>query len=126
MPTTSNTTVLTRADVDVQIIWSDASVIRSDPNNPIRIEGRVLEVGGSSEIVSNVDVTLGWEGQPRPSTISWDESTGHFVIEAPALDYYRAGYLEMTIEVAPPVSSYLNEGSLESHHTHAGPSHLPV
>jgi hypothetical protein len=111
LPTTSNTAVLTRADVDVQIIWSDASVIRSDPNNPIRIEGRVLEVGGSSEIVSNVDVTLGWEGQSRPSTISWDESTGHFVIEAPALDYYRTGYLEMTIGVAPPVSSYLNEGS---------------
>lgn len=115
LPTTSNTTVLARADVDVQIIWSDASVIRSDPNNPIKIEGRVLEVGGSSEIVSNVDVTLGWEGQPQPSTISWDESTGHFVIEAPALDYYRAGYLEMTIEVTPPVSSYLNEGS--SNHT---------
>ena len=37
------------------------------------------------------------------------------MIEAPALDYYRAGYLEMTIEVAPPVSSYLNEGS--SNHT---------
>ena len=55
-------------------------------------------------------------GEPRPSTISWDESTGHFVIEAPALDYYRAGYLEMTIEVAPPVSSYLNEGA-RSHHT---------
>ena len=111
LPTTSNTTVLTRANVDVQIIWSDASVIRSDPNNPIKIEGRVLEVGGSSEIVSNVDVTLGWEGQSRPSTISWDQSTGHFVIEAPALDYYRTGYLEMTIGVAPPVSTYLNEGS---------------
>ena len=110
LPTTAKSTVLARADIDVQIIWSDASVIRSDPNNPIRIEGRVLEVGGSSEIVSNVDVTLGWEGQPRPSTISWDESTGHFVVEAPALEFYRAGNLEMTIEISPPVSSYFNEG----------------
>ena len=115
LPTITNTTVLARADVDVQILWSDASVIRSDANNPIRIEGRVLEVGGSSEIVSNIDLTLAWEGQPQPSTISWDESTGHFVIEAPALDYYRPGYLEMTIEAAPPASSYLNDGS--SNHT---------
>ena len=63
LPAIANSSVLVRANIDVQVIWSDASVIRSDQNNPIRIEGRIVEVGGDSEIVSDIEVKLGWNGQ---------------------------------------------------------------
>ena len=66
LPAIANSSVLVRANIDVQVIWSDASVIRSDQNNPIMIEGRVVEVGGDSEIVSEIEVTLSWNGQSRP------------------------------------------------------------
>lgn len=111
LPTIANSSVLVRANIDVQVIWSDASVIRSDQNNPIRIEGRIVEVGGDSEIVSDIEVTLSWNGQSRPASVTWDEVTGHFEIEAPSLEFYPPGDLEMTIAAAPPTPSYLNEGS---------------
>ena len=100
-----------RANIDVQVIWSDASVIRSDQNNPIRIEGRIVEVGGDSEIVSDIEVKLSWNGQSRPASVTWDEVTGHFEIEAPSLEFYPPGDLVMTITATPPTPSYLNEGS---------------
>ena len=112
LPSSTATPVIVRANLEVQVIWSDASVIRSDPNNPIIMEGRAIEVGGDSEIVSQIDVTLSWNGQARPATVNWDEATGHFEIDAPSLEFYPAGDLEMTITASPEAATYLNEGSV--------------
>ena len=112
LPATANSSVIAKSNVEIQVIWSDASVIRSDPNNPIKIEGRVLEVGGDSEIIRDIDVTLSWNGQVKPSTLRWDDSTGHFEIEAPSLASYPPGNLEMTITASPPASLFMNEGNV--------------
>ena len=48
----------------------------------------------------------------KASSVTWDEVTGHFEIEAPSLEFYPPGDLVTTITATPPASSYLNEGSV--------------
>ena len=58
----TNTTVFSRADINVEILLISDEVVRSDETRPIRVRGRVLEIGGDGNTMEEMEMALLWEG----------------------------------------------------------------
>ena len=105
----SEVTVTTWADVDVQITFVSDNSIRGDQTHPVRIEGRINEVGGNGNTLTNLSLVLMTGNTSLPtSNLIWDNQTGGFVIEFTADRFIEPG--EVTIELTSERDSvrYLN------------------
>ena len=50
LPTKYNLTVYSRADIEVEIFSINLYIIRGDPTAPIKIQVRIMEIGGDSKV----------------------------------------------------------------------------
>ncbi len=115
LSTEYNLTVYTRADIDIDIFPNNLYIIRGDPTAPIKIQGRILEIGGDSNVMSNMTISLKWEDSLLPlSGVPWsDDGTEHFGLVTNAIQVMPRGPLTLTITVEPDGSRYLNGETLE-------------
>ena len=105
-------TVTTWADVDVQITFVSDNSIRSDSTRPVRIEGRVDEVGGNGNTLSNLSLVLMDGNTTLPtSNLVWDNVTGGFVIEFTADRFMNPGEITLVLTSEQDDIRYLNEGN---------------
>jgi len=105
-------TVTTWADVDVQITFVSDNSIRSDSTRPVRIEGRVDEVGGNGNTLSNLSLVLMDGNTTLPtSNLVWDNLTGGFVIEFTADRFMNPGEITLVLTSEQDNIRYLNEGN---------------
>lgn len=110
----TNTTVFSRADINVEILLISDEVVRSDETRPIRVRGRVLEIGGDGNTMEEMEMSLLWEGSLEPNAIiSWDQATGQFLITSNAKTYMPPGNSIFTIDVEPDAERFLNGASVE-------------
>ena len=109
-----NATVYARADIQIEILFLEDEVVRSDGNRPIRVLGRIIEIGGEGNTMEEMDLSLYWGDSLRPNTkISWDETTGQFLVESNAISTMPPGAASMSIVVDPDSSRFLNGGEIE-------------
>ena len=80
-------------------------IIRSDDTRNINLVGRIVEVGGESN-VDNMDVVVLWNGLAEPAVIVWDESTGHFKINIRST--MTPGELTLILSAIPDADRFLN------------------
>ena len=115
LPTQYNLTVYSRADIEVEIFSNNLYIIRGDPTAPIKIQGRILEIGGDSNVMSNMSVSLKWGDSLLPlSDNPWsDDGTEHFGLITNAIQVMPRGPLTLTITVEPDGSRYLNGKSMD-------------
>lgn len=115
LPTEYNLTVYTRADIEIEIFPNNLYIIRGDPAAPIKIQGRILEIGGDSNVMSNMTISLKWEDSLLPlSGDPWsDDATEHFGLVTNAIQVMPRGPLNLTILVEPDGPRYLNGESLD-------------
>ena len=113
----SDVTVTTWADVNVQITYVSDNTIRMDPNHQIRIEGRVDEIGGNGNAITNLTLTLVWnhpDGNvstlPTDSLV-WDNVTDTFVLEFMASSNLLPGDLEFVLSSEEDTSRHLNSAN---------------
>jgi hypothetical protein len=107
-----NVTVTTWADVNIQITFVSDNAIRSDSTHPVRIEGRIDEVGGSGNSLTNLTLVLMSGNTTLPtSNLVWDNQTGGFVIEFTADRYIDPGYLTLELTSEQDNVRYLNSGN---------------
>jgi len=94
-----NITVTTWADVNIQITFVSDNSIRSDSTHPVRIEGRIDEIGGNGNSMTNLVMVLMSGNTTLPtSNLIWDNQTGGFVIEFTADRYITPG--DLTLELS--------------------------
>ena len=115
LPTQYNLTVYSRADIDVEVFPNNLYIIRGDPTAPIKLQGRILEIGGDSNVMSNMSISLKWEDSLLPlSGDPWPEDgTEHFGLITNAIQVMPPGPLTLVITVEPDGSRYLNGATLE-------------
>ncbi|MEE2758943.1 MAG: transglutaminase domain-containing protein [Candidatus Thermoplasmatota archaeon] len=102
-------TVTTWADVDVQITFVSDNSIRGDQTHPVRIEGRIDEVGGSGNTLTNLSLVLMSGNTTLPtSNLIWDNQTGGFVIEFTADRFLSPGYMTLVLTSEEDNVRYLN------------------
>ena len=108
----TNETVTTWADVNLQITFVSDNSIRSDPTHPVRIEGRVDEVGGSGNSLTNMSLLLVSGNISFPtSNILWDNQTGGFIIEFTADRYVTPGDLTLVLTSERDEIDHFNAGN---------------
>ncbi|MBK39566.1 MAG: hypothetical protein CMB50_05015 [Euryarchaeota archaeon] len=91
-------TVTTWADVDVQITFVSDNSIRGDPTHPVRIEGRINEVGGDGNTLTNLSLVLMTGNTTLPtSNLVWDNLTDGFVIEFTADRFMSPGDMTLVL-----------------------------
>ena len=115
LPTQYNVTVYTRADIEIEVFPINLDIIRGDPFAPIKLQGRILEIGGESNVMHNMTISLYWEDSVLLlSGNPWvDDGTEHFGLITNAIQLMPPGPLTLTIKVEPDGSRYLNGDSLE-------------
>jgi len=114
LPITYNMSVYVRSDIEIEILWISETIIRSDVEHPIKIEGRILEIGGSGNVIEDMVVTLHWLSDgPENANLQWDEATGHFRIQSNAHHPMPPGPIQLIIKVESDSNRYLNGGSEE-------------
>ena len=115
LPTKYNLTVYSRADIEVEIFSNNLYIIRGDPTAPIKIQGRIMEIGGDSNVMSNMSISLKWDDSLLPlSDNPWsDDGTEHFGLITNAIQVMPRGPLTLTITVEPDGSRYLNGESMD-------------
>ncbi len=115
LPTQYNVTVYTRADIEIEVFPNNLDIIRGDPYAKVKLQGRILEIGGESNIMHNMTISLTWEDLLLPLSGSpWDDDgTEHFNLATNAIQTMPPGPLTLTIKVEPDGSRYLNGNSLE-------------
>ena len=107
-----NITVTTWADVDIQITFVSDNSIRSDSNHPVRIEGRIDEVGGNGNTLTNLSLVLMTGNTSLPtSNLIWDNLTGGFVIEFVADRYLTPGDLTLILTSEQDDNRYFNSAN---------------
>jgi phosphatidate phosphatase APP1 len=107
-----NITVTTWADVNIQITFVSDNAIRSDSTHPVRIEGRIDEVGGSGNSLTGLTLVLMTGNTTLPtSNLVWDNQTGGFVIEFTADRYISPGDLTLELSSEQDNVRYLNSGN---------------
>jgi hypothetical protein len=103
------TTVTTWSDIDIQITFVSDNAVRSDGTHPIRIEGRILEIGGSGNSLSNLTLGLmNGNSSLSMAVLSWDEQTGGFVIQFTPDRYLIPGDLQFVLTSNTDSTRYLN------------------
>ncbi|MBJ84064.1 MAG: hypothetical protein CMB52_00915 [Euryarchaeota archaeon] len=102
-------TVTTWADVNVQITFVSDNAIRGDQTHPVRIEGRIDEVGGNGNTLTNLSLTLMTGNTTLPtSNLVWDNQTGGFVIEFTADRFMSPGDMTLVLTSEEDNVRYLN------------------
>ena len=105
----TNETVTTWADVNLQITFVSDNSIRGDSTHPVRIEGRVDEVGGSGNSLTNMSLLLTTGNISLPtSNLFWDNQTGGFIIEFTADRYVSPGDLTLVLTSERDEIDYFN------------------
>ena len=113
LPVEYNMTVYAKADVQIEVLWETDLIIRSDDSKEIKLVGRIVEVGGESNVIEGMEVVLLWNGLAEPSTLVWDESTGHFELRSPARSTMPPGELSLTIFAIADADRFLNGLEIE-------------
>ena len=115
LPAQYTVTVYTRADIEIEVFPNNLDIIRGDPYAKIKLQGRILEIGGESNIMHNMTISLNWEDLLLPLSGSpWeDDGTEHFNLATNAIQTMPPGSLTLTIKIEPDSSRYLNGNSLE-------------
>ena len=115
LPTQYNITVYSRADIEIEVFPNNLHIIRGDPTAPIKIHGRILEIGGDSNVMSNMTISLYWDESNLPlSDDPWsDDGTEHFALITNAVQIMPRGPLTLTVMVEPDGSRYLNGETLD-------------
>ena len=112
LPINYNMSVYVRSDIEIEILWISETIIRSDVEHPIKIEGRILEIGGGGNVIEDMTVTLHWLSDgPENANVQWDEATGHFRIQSNAHYPMPAGPIDLIVKVESDSTRYLNGGS---------------
>jgi hypothetical protein len=102
-------TVTTWADVNVQITFVSDNSIRGDQTHPVRIEGRIDEVGGNGNTLTNLSLILMTGNTTLPtSNLVWDNQTGGFVIEFIADRFMSPGDMMLVLTSEQDNVRYLN------------------
>tara|TARA_Y100001934_G_scaffold13491_1_gene16467 strand:+ start:28376 stop:37318 length:8943 start_codon:yes stop_codon:yes gene_type:complete len=112
LPFDNNMTVYVKADIEIEILWRNEVVIRSDDSASIKLVGRVIEIGGEENLIDGLDIVLLWNGAMEPASIKWDSATGHFEIDSPARSTMPAGEITLIIQVLPDAERFINGGSI--------------
>jgi len=111
LPISYNMTVYARSDINIEVLWISETIIRSDIEHPIKIEGRILEIGGGGSVLENMVVTLHWLSTgAENANLQWDEATGHFRIQSNAHYPMPPGPIDLVIRVESDTARYLNGG----------------
>ncbi len=115
LPVQYNMTVYTRADIDIEVFLNNLAIIRGDPDAPIKLQGRILEIGGEGNVMHNMTIALYWGDSLLPLIGNpWqDDGTEHFGLITNAIQVMPPGPLTLTIRVEPDGSRYLNGDSIE-------------
>ena len=113
LPVEYNMTVYAKADIQIEVLWETDLIIRSDESKEIKLVGRIVEVGGESNVIEGMEVVLLWNGLAEPSILVWDESTGHFELISPARSTMPPGELSLTISALPDADRFLNGVDIE-------------
>ena len=115
LPVQYNVTVYVRADIEIEVFSNNLDIIRGDPFAKIRLQGRILEIGGESNVMSNMTISLHWDDLILPlSGNPWDDDgTEHFGLATNAIHSMPPGPLTLTVRVEPDGSSYLNGATVE-------------
>ena len=114
LPTSYNMTVYARSDIEIEVLWVSETIIRSDIEHPIKIEGRVLEIGGGGSVIEDMVITLHWlPSGIENANLQWDEATGHFRILSNARVPMPPGPIDLVIKVESDTARYLNGGNEE-------------
>jgi hypothetical protein len=104
--------VYVRSDIEIEILWVSETIIRSDVEHPIKIEGRILEIGGGGNVIEDMFVTLHWlTDGPENANVQWDESTGHFRIQSNAHYPMPPGPIDLVVKIESDSTRFLNGGS---------------
>ena len=115
LPMQYNMTVYTRADIVIEVFPNNLLIIRGDPDSPIKLNGRILEIGGEGNVMHNMTISLHWEDSLLPLIGNpWqDDGTEHFGLITNAIQVMPPGPLTLTIRVEPDGSRYLNGDIIE-------------
>jgi len=115
LPVQYNVTVYARADIEIEVFSNNLDIIRGDPFAKIRLQGRILEIGGESNVMSNMTISLHWDDLLLPlSGNPWDDDgTEHFGLATNAIHSMPPGPLTLTVRVEPDGSRYLNGATTE-------------
>jgi len=113
LPVEYNMTVYAKADIEIEVLWETDLIIRSDDSKEIKLVGRIVEVGGESNVIEGMEVVLLWNGLAEPSILVWDESTGHFELRSPARSTMPPGELSLTISAIADADRFLNGLEIE-------------
>ncbi len=115
LPMQYNMTVYTRADIVIEVFPNNLLIIRGDPDSPIKLNGRILEIGGEGNVMHNMTISLHWEDSLLPLRGNpWqDDGTEHFGLITNAIQVMPPGPLTLTIRVEPDGSRYLNGDIIE-------------
>jgi len=106
----ASVTVYAWADVALEVLDIASPVIRSDSAHPIEITGRIVEVGGSGNVLANLNLQVSWEGEEKVFATDWDNATGHWTIRFTAnAPMAEDETILITVEENP--SSYLHSAS---------------
>ncbi|MDP6899727.1 MAG: transglutaminase domain-containing protein [Candidatus Thalassarchaeaceae archaeon] len=104
-----DSTVTTWANVDLEITYIRDNAIRGDSEHPIHIEGRIVEIGGSGNSLSDLVLSLSVDNSTISSpSITWDNQTGSFVIEFVADRYMTPGEIHFILNSEADESRHLN------------------
>ena len=107
-----NVSVTTWADVNIQITFVSDNSIRSDSTHPIRIEGRIDEIGGNGNSLTGLTLVLMNGNTSLPtSNLIWDNLTGGFIIEFTADRYITPGDLTLELSSERDDSRHLNSAN---------------
>lgn len=106
--------VTTWADIVIEITYVSDNVIRSDSTHKLRIEGRIIEVGGSGNPLMGSELVLTYKSQEVPligGALFWDNQTNGFVIEFTPDVWVEPGDAEFLLEVTQDEPRHLNNNN---------------
>tara|TARA_B100001250_G_scaffold409695_1_gene434576 strand:- start:216 stop:2027 length:1812 start_codon:yes stop_codon:yes gene_type:complete len=105
----SNVTAYTWSDVIIEILDVSDNNIRSNSSHPIVITGRIIEIGGTGNAVSNSDISLIWAGAKESgAVVTWDNATGQFTVSLVGRSPMK-GDLDFTLKMASDDIRFFNE-----------------
>lgn len=115
LQTSENITLTTWSDIDWQLVESENIIIRSSSAHPIIIEGRILEVGGSGNPVSDLDLVLYWNQSDLgvSDRVVWMED-GSFSITLTAPSFMQPGDISLRLRALENGSRNFNEGDVNT------------
>jgi len=106
--------VTTWADILIEISYLSDNIIRSDSTHQLRIEGRIVEVGGSGNPLMGSELVLTYRNQEillMGGALFWDNQTNGFVIEFTPDVWVEPGDAEFLLTVLQDDARHLNSNN---------------